>query len=48
MRTIIYAIYDTTTREKVYVSTKLCSILRKMEELGNDERYNIRHTWKSF
>lgn len=47
MRTIIYAIFDKETKERIFTSAKLTSILTKMETLDKD-RYEIRHTWKSF
>lgn len=47
MRTIVYAIFDKETGKRMFTSAKLTSILTKMETLDKD-RYEIRHTWKSF
>lgn len=48
MRTIIYAIFDKETKQRVFTSAKMTSILTKMETLENKDRYEIHHTWKSF
>ena len=47
MRTIIYAIYDKEEKRRVYTDCNLFKVREKMENLDS-ERYEIRHTWRSF
>ncbi len=47
MRTIIYTIYDRKEKKRVYTNCDILKVKEEMKKL-NDERYEIRHTWRSF
>jgi hypothetical protein len=45
MRTIIYAIFNTDTNERVFTSTSIRECERKLAELNGN--HVIRHKWMS-
>lgn len=48
MRTIVYAIFDKETGKRMFTSVKLTSILTRLETFEDKDRYEIRHTWRSY
>ena len=48
MRTIIYAIFNKETNERIYTNADFGKCNQKLNTLENKENYVIRHKWFSF
>lgn len=48
MRTIIYAIFNKETNEKIYVNARHSECEKMMNTLENKEKFEIRYKWRSF
>ncbi len=47
MRTIIYAIFNKETHERVFTDCRLAKVNEAFEALENKEMFVIRHNWMS-
>ena len=47
MRTIIYAIFNKETNERIYTNCKQNECEKVLATLDNKENYEIRYKWKS-
>lgn len=48
MRTIIYAIFNKETNERVYTNIDRYKCEKVLNELENKENFEIRYKWRSF
>lgn len=48
MRTIIYAIFNKETNERVYANCRQSKCQKMLDTMENKENYEIRYKWFSF
>ena len=47
MRTIMYAIFNKNTNERIYTNISLAKCTEELDRMYNKEDYEIRHKWFS-